>query len=256
VSRKALAKPLTLHAAGITDKGPKRSQNEDCYLCDPEQGLFIVADGMGGKSAGELASKAVVTVLPAIIGQTLETVQEPSSREIGRVLTESLTRLSHDLYDKSKAVLRLSGLGSTAVVLLIRQGVGYLAFAGDSRGYFLRGNKLICLTADQTTAAALVRAGHFTPDAAAESPLRHALEEYVGKQGRLLPGIRTRKLRPRDRFLLCSDGITKGLSDGAIGRILEQRLDPEKTCRELIKLATEADGSDNMTAVAVDVCAT
>jgi protein phosphatase len=162
--------------------------------------------------------------------------------------------LSHDLYEKSKLVGTLSGLGSTAVVLVVRHGVAHLAYAGDSRAYLLRGHKLVQLTADQTTAAALVRAGHLSPEVAERSPLRHSLEEYIGKRSKLEPGVRSRKMQRRDRWLLCSDGVTKGLSDGVICDALLQSPDVETACREIVRAANEADGSDNITAVVIESC--
>ena len=243
---------LRLRAAGLMDTRRKRPQNEDAFLCDVETGLFIVADGIGGKNAGELASKAVVTVLPALLRPTLASSRPPKPGAIQSALTQSLRQLSHDLYEKSKLVGALAGLGSTAVVLAVRHGVAYLAYAGDSRAYLLRGQKLVQLTVDQTTAAALVRAGHLTPEAAEQSPLRHSLEEYVGKRSKLEPGVRCRKMQRRDRWLLCSDGVTKGLSDAAICDVLQKSPDVETACRELVRAANEADGSDNITALVIE----
>jgi protein phosphatase len=240
-------------AACLTDRGRKRPDNEDAWLCDVERGLFIVADGMGGKNAGDLASKAVVTVLPVLLRQTLGPETHPSERTTRSALVQALRTLSHDLREKSKNVPALVGLGSTAVVLLLRGGIGHLAHAGDSRGYLLRGKKLSRLTADHTTAAALVRGGHLTPDAAAHSPLAHSLENYVGMPGRLQPSIRMRRLQSEDRWLLCSDGVTKALPDASLDELLRRGRTPEETSEAIVRAANEADGSDNITALIVDV---
>jgi protein phosphatase len=243
----------TWRAAGLTDTGRKRPGNEDAWLCDVDRGLFIVADGMGGKNAGELASKAVVTVLPVLLWQAFSPESRPSARAARSALVQALRTLSHDLREKSKNVPALSGLGSTAVVLLLRDGIGCLAHAGDSRGYLLRGKKLARLTADQTTAAALVRGGHLSPEAAARSPLGHSLENYIGMPGRLRPSIRMRKLQSGDRWLLCSDGVTRGLPDATLDELLRPRGSPEETSEAVVRAANEADGSDNITVVIVDV---
>jgi protein phosphatase len=244
--------PIRLAAAALTDIGRRREHNEDAFHCDAS-GLFIVADGMGGKAAGEAASRAVVTVLPALLRQSLEPLRKPTARRIKDALAHALDRLSQDLYRRTHEHPGLAGLGSTAAVLMIRDGVGYVGYAGDSRIYLLRGGQLERLTTDQTTAMALVRLGNLAPADAERHPLSHSLEEYIGKEFPLNAGTRYRRLRPGDRWLLCSDGLTRGLPDETLRRILRGTTGAEPTCRALVDAANDADGSDNITALVVDV---
>ncbi len=238
---------------GLTDVGCKRHHNEDAFLCDVASGLFIVADGMGGRTAGETASKVVVTVLPEMLDEIFHPTNPLTANAVKVVLREALCKLSYDLYQQSQKIQELRGLGSTAAVLLIHENVAYIAYVGDSPVYLLRKNRIFQISEDQTTAAALVRSGHLSAEAAEHHPLKNSLEEYIGKEGRLNPGTRYRTLQPGDRWLLCSDGLTKGVTKRMVRTLLLESPEPQEICQKLITTAKEADGSDNITAVVVDV---
>jgi protein phosphatase len=244
---------MDIMGVGLTDIGRKRKHNEDSFLCDMSFGLFIVADGMGGRALGETASKVVVTLFPLMLKESMSSLSTITPNSITSLLGEVLCRLSYDLYQQSQKMPVLKGLGSTAAVLFIQDDMAYVAYAGDSRVYLLRDSKLIQITEDQTTAAALVRIGRLSPDVAVHHPLRHALEEYIGKEGKLNPGIRYKKLCEGDRWLLCSDGLTKGITEGGLRELLLQHTSPENACQEMISIAKEVDGTDNITAVVVDI---
>ncbi|MBD3305523.1 SpoIIE family protein phosphatase [candidate division KSB3 bacterium] len=246
-------KNMELSAAGLTDIGYRRNSNQDAFLCDSDAGLFIVADGMGGKAGGETASKVVVTIFPILIREELDDLSDPTPDAILSLLEQTLCRLSRDLHHESQKIHEIKGLGSTASVVLIREDVAHIIYAGDSRIYLLRGKQLIQITEDQTTAAALIRTGQLDPEVAKDHPLNHALEEYVGKEGHLHPKTGSRQTQAGDRWLLCSDGLTKGLTGERLHDLLLQPLTPRETCHALIAAAKEADGSDNITAVVVDI---
>ena len=239
--------------AGLTDIGCKRTRNEDNFLCDISFQLFIVADGMGGRALGETASKVVVTLLPLMLKESLSSRSTSTPEATTSLVVDVLCRLSHDLYQQSQKLPELRGLGSTAAVLFIQDGMAYIGNAGDSRVYLLRDAELHCITEDQTSAAVLVRTGRLSPEVALHHPLRHALEEYIGKEGKLNPGIRSEKLCVGDRWLLCSDGLTKGIPECELGELLLQCPTPEDTCQTLISKAKAADGTDNITVIVVDV---
>lgn len=242
-----------LSGAGLTDVGRKRQQNEDNFLCDVASRMFVVADGMGGRTLGETASKVVVTLLPLMLKDRLAEAAENTPDAILDTLTDTLCRLSHELFEQSQKVPTLRGLGATAAVLFCGDEMAYVAYAGDSRIYVLRGDTLRQVSEDQTTAAVLVKLGELTPDVAEHHPLNNALEEYIGKEGYLHPGIHAEPLQRGDRWLLCSDGLTKGLSDEAIRDVLRHRPTPDDACQALVARAKDADGTDNITAIVVDV---
>lgn len=244
---------VEIWGAGLTDVGQKRTQNEDSFLCDVPSRLFIVADGMGGRTLGETASKVVVTLFPLMLKEGLIALPVQTPEAIVGVLDETLCRLSHELYEQSQKVPALKGLGATAAALFIHGEMAYIAYAGDSRIYVLRDDDLIQITEDQTTAAALVRLGELAPEVAEHHPLRHALEEYIGKEGPLNPGLHYEHVKVGDRWLLCSDGLTKGMTEEMLCEVLLHHPTPEDTCQILIEKAKNADGTDNITAVVVDV---
>jgi len=244
---------MEILSAGMTDVGYKRQHNEDAFLCDEKKRLFIVADGMGGRAAGDTASQAVVTVLPLLMKEKIRGLDSPTPGQITFIIGNTLSELSEHLYRQSQELPEIKGLGSTAALLFIYQEMAYVACAGDSRVYLLREKRLLQITKDQTIAAALVRTGHLSPDKAAYHPLSHALEEFIGKEGQLHPGVWCKKLRYGDRWLLCSDGLTKGLTDDGLACHLSAKAPPQDVCKQLIEAAKENDGSDNITVIVVDV---
>ncbi len=239
--------------AGLTDVGQKREQNEDSFLCDVPSRLFVIADGMGGRTLGETASKVVVTLFPLMLKEGLHNLLIKTPDGVLDVLEDTLCRLSHELYEQSQKMPALQGLGSTASALFIYSDMAYIAYAGDSRIYLLRDDDLLQVSQDQTTAAALVKLGELTPEVAEHHPLSNALEEYIGKEGQLKPGLRSEQIRMGDRWMLCSDGLTKGVSEDMICELLLHRPTPEDACQALIETANKADGTDNITAIVVDV---
>jgi protein phosphatase len=244
---------MNIRGVGLTDIGYKRKHNEDAFFCDVPSGVFLVADGMGGQAAGETASKAVTTIFPIMLQDMLEPLQNPTPDIILTTLSKILCQLSHDLYQQSQEIPEVRGLGSTAALLVIRESRAYIAYAGDSRIYLLRDRQLMQVSEDQTIAAALVRTGHLTPKTAESSPLRNALEEYIGKEGELHPGVWQKTLQPGDRWLLCSDGLTKGVSDHELCELLLRYPSSEEACHMLVKTAKNTDGTDNITVIIVDI---
>lgn len=244
---------MTLNASGLTDIGHRRSHNEDAFFCDASAGLFIVADGMGGRIAGETASKAVITVLPAMLESIVRSADLLTPEVITPTLTGALCQLSQHLYEQAGNIPEIQGLGSTAAMVLIHDGTASVAYAGDSRVYLCRDEELIQITEDQTIAATLIRTGYLSPETPASHPLRHLLEEYIGKDGELHPGVRQRDVQAGDRWLLCSDGLTKGIDAQELREILLQSASPEETCHTLIDTAKDHDGTDNITVIVVDI---
>ncbi len=244
---------MEILGVGLTDVGCKREHNEDAFLCDLSEQLFIVADGMGGRAAGETASQAVITVLPVMLHENMQALHEPSPSSITYMLGKTLCELSQNLYQEAQDLPEIKGLGSTAVLLFVRNGMAYIGCAGDSRVYLLRDQRLTQVTKDQTIAAALVRTGHLSPEKVSSHPLSHALEEYIGKEGDLNPGVWCKRLQPGDRWLLCSDGLTKGITDQELQPLLLRHSSREELCQLLITQAKDRDGSDNITVILVDV---
>jgi serine/threonine protein phosphatase PrpC len=243
--------PLRIRAAGDTDVGREREQNEDGFACLEEQGVFIVADGMGGEAAGEEASRLVVEVLTNRL--TRESIAETLSAGPG---LEPLFRQA--IEEANEAVVRTGRshpgwerMGSTVVVAVVHEGVVFLSNVGDSRAYLVRAGKAAPLTRDHTSVAALVEAGYLRPEEARTHPNRSELSQCVGMNRLLRPDYSALRLMVGDRILLCSDGLWEMVSDEEIGRLVAQHPEPEAAVRALIEAANRAGGYDNITVIVI-----
>jgi protein phosphatase len=252
VRRKKTHEELRLQAACATDRGRVRSTNEDSLLLELERRLFIVSDGMGGEQAGAIASKAVVTVLPGLIGEQISRARPANDKAIERALREAIVRLSARLRDESAGRAGMQGMGATVAVACLRGRKAHLAHMGDSRIYILRGSRLQRQTEDHSVVALLLKLGEISAQDAKRHPARGKLSRYVGMSGEVFPDVRTVRIRVGDRILLCSDGLTGMLSDDEIRRLLEANADPKTACNALVAAANNAGGRDNITVLIVD----
>ncbi len=243
----------TVNYAVLSDIGRLRTANEDRWFADPRQGLYLVADGIGGSAAGGLASQIVVEVLPRLLRSKLRDAKHSAGPEIVKQVAAALVELSERLRDESRRALGLKGMGSTVVLALVRDWQAVMAHMGDSRAYLLRAGRLEQLTRDHTIAQLLVDRGELMPDEMASHPAQSQLTRFVGMATEALPETKGLKLVAGDRLLLCSDGLTGMLSDQQIQDILSKQAGPEEACRQLIVAANEAGGKDNVTALVVTV---
>ena len=240
-------------AGMATDTGRVREHNEDNLLADPEHGLFVVADGMGGQQAGALASKIVVSVLPSMIEARLKKLIRPRTRSIRYWLRQEILNLSQRLQQESNTKIGFKGMGATIVAALIRGDRAHIAHMGDSRAYLLRHGQLNQLTQDHSIVAILLRDGEITPEQAQTHPAKGQLSRYVGMEGDTYADVQTITLVDNDRLLLCTDGLTGMVSDGQITGILQANPDPQAACQGLVDAANQAGGKDNITVVIISV---
>ena len=243
----------TINHAGLSDTGRLRTANEDRWFADPRQGLYLVADGIGGAVAGGLASQIVAEVLPRLLQGKLQGKLQGAKAipEIAKQVATALVELSERLWEESQRTLDLKGMGSTVVLALVRDRQAVVAHLGDSRAYLLHAGRLEQLTKDHTLAQLLADRGQITPEEVASHPAHSHLTRFVGMGMESLPETKVVALAPGDRLLLCSDGLTGMLSDPQILKIISQQIAPEETCRQLIEAANHAGGKDNITAVIV-----
>jgi protein phosphatase len=236
---------LTLLTGVATDRGPVRDLNEDAYHAGPR--LLVVADGIGGLPAGEVASAVAVRALAP-----LESARRPGAGDL-RKAVDAASKSIREAVDADRS---LAGMGTTLTAVLFTGsgGEAVLAHIGDSRAYLLRDRHLTRVTRDDTYVQLLIDEGVITEDEAR----RHAQRSLVtralhGKPER--PTITKLPVRQGDRFLLCSDGLSDVVDDDAIGQALREHADPRHCAEQLVKLALKAGGPDNVTAVIGDVAA-
>jgi protein phosphatase len=227
-------------AAGQTDTGRRRRQNEDAFVCEPP--LFAVADGMGGAQAGELASRLAAA---AIEEGALAIRGEDSVA--GIVRTANARIFEHSVRDPTAA-----GMGTTATVAFVdeKAGTAAIAHVGDSRAYRCRAGVLDQLTTDHSLVGELVRSGRLTEAEAAVHPHRSVITRALGTEADVDVDTLTVDLRPGDLVLLCSDGLSAMVRDEEIVRLLEAtRADPHDAAEALVAAANRAGGEDNVTVV-------
>jgi serine/threonine protein phosphatase PrpC len=242
----------SLNAAVLSEVGRVRQANEDAYALLPEQGLFIVSDGIGGRQAGEIASRIVVEVLPQMLAQRLFPARASQASESTGVLRDTIVELSQQIRRQASSQTELAGMGATLVLACVRGEQALIAHMGDSRAYLYRRRKLRQLTDDHSIIAALLRHGAITREEADGHPAKGRLSRYVGMEGDAYPDVRVIELARGDRILLCSDGLTGMVADNNIAKLLGEPSDPELACRALVEAADTAGGRDNITVLVID----
>lgn len=250
-----------IRAEGASDTGLVRAHNEDYYLLVPEHRLFLLADGMGGHNAGEIASRVALESARDFFIRTVEQadvtwpypLQPGISLESNRVLTSLRAANSRVLEEAGKDCER-TGMGTTAVALLVADGKSHIANLGDSRAYRLRGGELTQVTRDHSLVAEQVAAGAISEAEAEASPYKNVITRACGIREGILPDIFIDEVQPGDIFVMCSDGLSNMVSDLSIAQVVDaHRGDLATACWALIEEANKAGGEDNITVVLVSV---
>ncbi len=243
----------------ISDVGRKRSANEDSYLADGKLLLFVVADGMGGHAAGEVASRIAVESIEDFITFTNNDKEITWPFEFDETLTMAGNRLKSAIQTAHAKVLEATsqkkefqGMATTVVAVLVEDDKAQVAHVGDSRAYMVREDKLIQLTSDHSWVNEQLRTGAITSQQARNHPYRNIVTRALGGPNPVDVDISEETLKNGDIILLCSDGLNTMVTDEQILDILTRnREDLEKACQELISTANQNGGEDNVTAVLV-----
>ncbi len=251
---------MVVSAFGLTDVGRKRRHNEDAYLIDEERGLFVVADGMGGHAAGEVASRITVESIQEYIATTEE--EHESSWPFGfnsRVSLEG-NRLTTAVEKANEKVMRavqnrpeLKGMGTTVVAALFDADRATLVHVGDSRAYLFRDGELRRLTDDHSWVQEQVNAGILSEDEAKSHPLKNVVTRALGGAAHVSVDLIEVPVRAGDRYLLCSDGLTGMLPDEELFEYFRTAHPLDAIVKTLIEAANTRGGVDNITAILVEV---
>lgn len=230
-----------MKAAGRTDRGKVRELNEDAFGYN--DCVFVVADGMGGHKAGEVASAiAVETILKANL-----------TGDIKAALKKALSLANQNILTQAEKNTELTGMGTTVAVLYLENDLAYVTNIGDSRVYYFSNNKLNQLTSDHSLVNELIKNGEITVEEAKSHPQRNILTQALGSNETLEPEIIKLKINKGDKFLLCSDGLTGSVSETLIEELMSQKVDLEIIVDQLINTANELGGTDNITVVLVEI---
>ncbi|HUF27596.1 MAG TPA: Stp1/IreP family PP2C-type Ser/Thr phosphatase [Gemmatimonadaceae bacterium] len=244
---------MELQWAARTDVGMIRSGNEDNFFAEatPKRGIFIVADGMGGHAAGEVASEMAVQISARELNGILDLHASDSETRV----TEAVRHANMAIYERTISEVDKQGMGTT-VSLLMLSGRRYLiGQVGDSRIYLLRDGALRQLTKDHSYVQEQVDAGYLTPEQARYHPYSNVITRCVGAGEDVEPDTFAGEVRTGDAFLLASDGLTGMVDDRRLHQLLMSRAAPERIVDALIAEANGRGGLDNITAVLVKVVA-
>jgi PPM family protein phosphatase len=248
-----------LIAHGVTHPGRVRKNNEDSLLAESRLGLFVVADGMGGHNAGEVASKLAVDAIHGFLARSQDNQDFTWPYGINPSLSFHSNRLMTAIRLANRRVFKAgesrddyAGLGTTVVVALVQDGQLSFTGVGDSRIYTFANGRLEQLTQDDSwTATVLGREAAADPDAVASHPMRHVLTNVLGAREQVEMEVHERSLAGQETLLLCSDGLHGALRQDAIARVLGSADTPEAIAQSLVDAALERDGGDNITALVV-----
>jgi len=247
---------LLLH--GKTDVGLMRDHNEDAISCDENIGLAILADGMGGHRGGEMASAITVsTVLEAVTEKIKKIKSGESDKETGYSLEslavhEAITLANKNVHDSSETNAQYRGMGTTVVVTLFYDNRFTVAHVGDSRLYRLRDAELEQITRDHSLMQELIDRGFYTPEQARNSLNKNLVTRAIGIDKKVQIDVQEDITMVNDIYLLCSDGVNDMIEDELIRTaMLDNENDLEKAAEEIIRLANEHGGKDNISALLV-----
>ena len=248
----AAVESLPFRWASASDIGKVRQENEDSFLVEPEVGLFLVTDGMGGHRGGALASKIVAEDLPIMIENKLGDMKSSGPRAVRSLFKKAIVEQSRHLQMEAESETGYKGMGATLVLALLKDGRAYIANLGDSRIYRLRNNKFQQLTKDHSVVSELVDKGEISYAEAQSHADSGQITHYMGMEEKVTPFVRTFALKKNDRLLLCTDGLTDMVDDKSIAAILTGGHNCQAACDTLVSAANAAGGYDNITVVVVD----
>lgn len=268
---------MAVDLAAATHQGHVRTNNEDHYLVvrfrrtlenlysNLNKGMLassydltgyglLVADGLGGMAAGEVASRTALTRLVELVVDTPDwmlDVKQPKNLEtVERRMTERFLRIDETIREQADRDATLSGMGTTLTVAAYLGRDLVIGHIGDSRAYLLRDGSFSQLTKDHTLAEAMIEAGVAEPDEPAARSMRHVLTAALGSLGpKNKPEIQRMEVKPSDQLLLCTDGLTEMVDDRTIASLLENADTADKACEDLVTVALAAGGLDNVTVV-------
>ncbi len=254
--------PYQIEAEGLSDVGRKRQLNEDAILLDPEQRLYLLADGLGGHQAGEVASQLAVKTIREFLARfdpaedTWPVEIDPARSDRANVLTTGIQMANRAIFNRGRNETAQAGMATTLVALQIVEQAAVITWVGDSRLYRIRDDKMLQITEDHSVINELRRHNHLS-DAAAEqedrsSRFRHVLTRALGQSETVAIDLREEPLQDRDLFLLCSDGLSNMVSDDRVLALIRQHSNSLKhACRELVDEANKNGGKDNISCILV-----
>lgn len=259
--------PLRLHAAVLSDVGRVRRNNEDTCAVEPITSvggavahMLLVADGMGGAHAGEVAGRLACETVQQTLRTELQVLLPADDTAWQDLLRRALLAANRRVYGAAQAQVEQQGMGTTLTLIVVVGDRAHMAHVGDSRAYLFNaagvtdeGEPLLQLSSDHTLVARLVDIGQLTPEQSRTHPHRNVLYRALGTEPTIDVDTGSHALRVGDRLLLCSDGLTTYIEDTELAQIVLEAAPPRDTCRRLVTLANERGGQDNISVIVATV---
>lgn len=259
---------ILVHVFGRTDVGRTREHNEDAFVVADlttndaslqpsvrqhrvghKGTLFMVADGMGGAAAGEIASQMATEIVLKELRDHWIPLQQPSPEAFARCLKQAAQKANQQIHGYASSHQEYRGMGTTATIAGLLADTLYLAQIGDSRGYLVRDGVTKQITKDQSLMQKLIEAGELTEEEAAQSERRNIILQALGPEPTIKVDLTFQRLRRGDTLVLCSDGLSGQITKDDISQVVSEEKDLVQGCRRLIDKANEAGGPDNITVI-------
>jgi serine/threonine protein phosphatase PrpC len=235
-----------------TDTGMARDNNEDAVAFDPVTRLCILADGMGGYNAGEIASGMAVAFIKSEMSRWLSQAGlHANAREVRRAMEICVENANHSIFNAANSNPQYTGMGTTLVVGVFQDDRLMLGHIGDSRCYRVRGNDFQQITKDHSLLQEQIDAGLITPEQALTSLNKNLVTRALGVEDTVLVEVNEHRVEAGDIYVMCSDGLSDMINDGAIAQIMLGAASLEQKSKDLIVAANEAGGRDNISVVLV-----
>lgn len=249
---------LAVEVAGKTDVGCVRANNEDNFGFDSRYGIFVVCDGMGGQAAGEVASKMGVDILLDYFRKEMPTVQNPLSITAAtssgsRRLANAIQLANQTIFEAGQEQNGHGGMGSTIVAALVHGNSLAIAHVGDSRIYLIRQGAIQQLTQDHSLVMEQVRRGYITLEQAQKSEMQNIILRALGSEEVVEADVEDLVALPGDLLLMTSDGLTRHVNDEEILEIVQRAAGLEQACAQLVEIAKQRGGDDNITCLLVRI---
>ncbi|MGH7636027.1 MAG: Stp1/IreP family PP2C-type Ser/Thr phosphatase [Gemmatimonadaceae bacterium] len=259
---------IVVHVFGRTDVGRTREHNEDAFVVvdlstndaslqpsvrqhklGVKGSLFMVADGMGGAAAGEIASQMATEIVLREFREHWLPLQESTTEAFARVLKRAVQNANQQIHGYASSHQEFRGMGTTATIAGLLADTLFLAQVGDSRGYLVRNGVAKQITKDQSLMQKLIEAGELTEEEAAQSERRNIILQALGPEPAIKVDLTHQRLRRGDTLVLCSDGLSGQVTKDDIARVVAEEKDLVQACRRLIEMANNAGGPDNITVI-------
>lgn len=242
-----------------TDRGRKRLLNEDSLYYNEAMGLFLLADGMGGHKAGEVASKMAIETIVENFKETLSGNDHPVLEEYNKkflketnILASSIRLSNHKIYETAQKKKECHGMGATIIAVFLSNNIMSMAYVGDSRIYLIRDSVLKQITTDHSLVAEHIKKGLISKKEARKSRVRNVITRALGMEGSVEVDLDEQVILDNDCLLMCSDGLHDMIEDNEIlDMVLSYPKEPQKACDRLLELANEHGGNDNISVILI-----